>query len=89
MADKNGNKATIREVRNQFDKFDDEKISPMATILTRIEAKLDIHLKSDGEYKIKNDDEHKGFISRRLFVTISIILGIAVTGSQLLQYFVR
>ena len=87
MPDKNGNKATIREVRNQFDKFDDEKISPMATILTRIETKLDIHLKSDSEYKINNDDEHKGFISRRLFITISVILGIVVTTSQILQYY--
>jgi hypothetical protein len=86
MTDRNGSKATIREVRDLIDKLDDEKISPMKIILTRIETKLDIHLASDGAYKKNNNDEHKGFISRKLFITLSAILGVLMTYLGIIQF---
>lgn len=59
---KNGNKATIREVRDLIDKLDDEKISPMKESLTRIETKLDMHLDSCNDYRKKNDNKHETII---------------------------
>ena len=86
MADnKNGNKATIREVRDLLDKLDDEKMSPMKVILTRIETKFDIHLKGCAKYQLKNDEDKEGFISRKLFVSLSTILGLIVVSSTILQ----
>ena len=86
---KNGNKATIREVRDLIDKLDDEKISPMKESLTEIKTMLTIHLTTCKEYREQNDEDKDGFISKKLFITISVILGFIVTGATLLQFFIR
>jgi len=88
MENRNG-RATIREVRDLIDKLDDEKITPMNTILTRIETKLDIHLKSYDKYCKKNDAEHNGFIGKKLFITLSAILGVVMTWVGIMQFIMR
>jgi len=89
-------KAGIREVRDLIDKLDDEKITPMQNNISTLIEKLsnfitvadDRHTDYLGKFKV-NNEEHGFFISRRLFVTISVILGILFTMINLVQYFVR
>ena len=88
-------KAGIREVRDLIDKLDDEKITPMQTNISTLVEKLLNFIKTVDDrhdYYIKkfeaNNEEHNLFISRRLFVTISIILGILITAITIVQYFV-
>jgi len=88
-------KAGIREVRDLIDKLDDEKITPMQNNITTIVEKLSnfISIANDRhDYYLKkfdaNNEAHDYFISRKLFITISIILGIIITGITLIQYFI-
>jgi len=89
-------KAGIREVRDLIQKLDDEKIEPMQKSIVVLVEKLSnfIGIADDRHnYYLKkfdaNNSEHGLFISRRLFVTISVMLGVVITTINIVQYFVR
>ena len=62
---KNG-KASIREVRDLFDKFDDEKISPMRLDIAQIKTLLTEHLKKYDAFCEQNTREHKELYNQLL-----------------------
>ncbi len=88
-------KAGIREVRDLIQNLNDEKIEPMQKNIAVIIEKLSNFISAANDrhdYYIKkfdaNNIEHELFISRRLFITISIMLGVLVTIINIVQYFV-
>jgi len=71
MEDNKNGKANIREVRDLFDKFDDEKISPMRVDIAQIKTLLTEHLKRYDVFCEQNAKEHKE-IHNQLLSKISI-----------------
>jgi predicted metal-dependent enzyme (double-stranded beta helix superfamily) len=71
MEDNKNGKANIREVRDLFDKFDDEKISPMRVDIAQIKTLLTEHLKRYDAFCEQNTKEHKE-IHNQLLSKISI-----------------
>lgn len=71
MEDNKNGKANIREVRDLFDKFDDEKISPMRVDIAQIKTLLTEHLKRYDAFCEQNTKEHKE-LHNQLLSKISI-----------------
>ena len=66
MEDNKNGKANIREVRDLFDKFDDEKISPMRVDIAQIKTLLTEHLKRYDAFCEQNTKEHKELYNQLL-----------------------
>jgi len=89
MEDNKNGKANIREVRDLFDKFDDEKISPMRVDIAQIKTLLTEHLKKYDNFCEQNTREHKELYNQLLskisiksfsawLTGVSIFLGIVL-----------
>lgn len=59
MTDRNGSKATIREVRDLIDKLDDEKISPMKVDIAGIKKDVENISNKLTDYCTNNRNDHR------------------------------
>jgi len=78
MADGNNGRASIREVYKE--------IIPMREDIAEIRTMLKSHLVICKETRNENKKEHRHFISRKLFTTISVILGLLIAIFETLSF---